>query len=41
MIERDGPVSIDRQAKLLEVSRSAVYYKPVPISAEDLALGAA
>lgn len=41
MIERDGPVPITRQADLLGLSRSAVYYKPVPVSAKTLALMAA
>jgi putative transposase len=41
VIERDGPVPITRQADLLGLSRSAVYYKPVPLSAEELALMAA
>ena len=41
MIERDGPVPITRQAELLGLSRSAVYYKPVRLSAEELALMAA
>lgn len=41
MIERDGPVPITRQAELLGLSRSAVYYKPVRLSARDLGLMAA
>jgi putative transposase len=41
VIERDGPVPITRQADLLGLSRSAVYYKPVPVSAKTLALMAA
>jgi len=38
MIDREHQLPVSRQAELLELSRSAVYYKPVPISDEDLAL---
>lgn len=38
MIERDHELSVTRQAKVLRISRSTVYSKPRPISAEDLAL---
>ena len=38
MIDRDHPLSVTRQAKLLEISRGAVYYRPRPPSQEDLAL---
>ena len=38
MICRDRPVSITQQARLLGMSRSAVYYLPRPPSAADLAL---
>jgi putative transposase len=36
MIDRGHDLPIARQAKVLNVSRSAVYYKPQPVSAEDL-----
>lgn len=36
MIDRSHDLSIARQAKALRVSRGAVYYKPRPVSAEDL-----
>jgi len=36
MIDRAHGLSISRQAKVLEVSRGCVYYKPRPVSAEDL-----
>lgn len=38
LIEPGHPVSIRRQAELLEVSRSSLYYKPVGESAENLHL---
>jgi putative transposase len=38
MIDRTHEVSITRQAQLLGISRSSVYYHPVPISDRDLAL---
>ena len=38
MIDRTHELSITRQAKLLDISRSAVYYQPRPISAADLTL---
>jgi putative transposase len=38
MIDRDHALSIARQTKALGVARSSVYYKPRPVSAEDLAL---
>lgn len=36
MIDRDHDLPIARQAKSLNISRSAVYYKPRPVSAGDL-----
>jgi putative transposase len=36
MIDRNHDLPIARQAKALNISRSAVYYKPRPVSAEDL-----
>jgi putative transposase len=41
MIDRSHPVPITRQARLLDLSRSSVYYEPVGQSADDLALMAA
>ena len=38
MIDRDHPLSLVRQAKLLHISRGSVYYQPRPISETDLAL---
>jgi putative transposase len=38
MIDRMHALPVNRQAELLELSRSAVYYRPVPISDDDLAL---
>jgi len=36
MIDRNHDLSIARQAKALNISRAAVYYKPRPVSVEDL-----
>jgi putative transposase len=38
MIDREHQLSVTRQAKLLDLSRSAVYYQATPISDRDLAL---
>ncbi|MDE2220148.1 MAG: IS3 family transposase [Gammaproteobacteria bacterium] len=38
MIEHGAQVSVTRQAELLDLSRSSVYYTPRPISERDLAL---
>jgi putative transposase len=38
MIDREHPLSVVRQAKLLEISRGAVYYRPRPTNQKDLAL---
>ena len=38
MIDKSHDLSITRQAKALNISRGAVYYKPRPVSAEDLAI---
>jgi len=38
MINRKHELPVRRQAQLLELSKSAVYYRPVPVSDEDLAL---
>ena len=38
MIERDAALTVTRQAQLLELSRSSVYYLPRPLSERDLLL---
>jgi putative transposase len=38
MIDREHPLSVVRQARLLEISRGAVYYQPRPTNEVDLAL---
>ncbi len=38
MINRQHDLSITRQAKVLNISRGSVYYKPRPVSAADLAI---
>jgi putative transposase len=38
MIDRTHDLPISRQAKVLNISRGSVYYKPRPVSSEDLAL---
>ena len=38
MIERGAEVPVKRQAQLLQLSRSSVYYEPRPISQRDLTL---
>jgi len=38
MIDRDHPLPLSSQAELLAISRSGLYYKPVPISDADLEL---
>ena len=38
MIDRIHDLSVARQAKVLNISRGCVYYKPRAVSAEDLAL---
>jgi putative transposase len=38
MIDRNHRLSLTRQAKVLEISRSSVYYRPRPVSVADLAL---
>jgi len=38
MIDRDHDLSLVRQAQVLNISRGAVYYKPRPVSPEDLAV---
>lgn len=38
MIDRSHDLPIARQAKVLNISRGSVYYKPRPVSAEDLSI---
>ena len=38
MIDRSHDLSVVRQARILNISRGSVYYKPKPVSAADLAL---
>jgi putative transposase len=38
MIDRKHKLSLTQQAELLGISRGSVYYEPVPVSAEDLAV---
>jgi len=38
MIDADHELPLGRQAQLLDLSRSSIYYRPQPTSAEDLAL---
>ena len=38
MINRDHDLPLTRQAQVLRLSRSSLYYQPQPVSAEDLAI---
>ena len=38
MIDREHELSVTRQALVLDISRSSVYYLPCPTSPDDLAL---
>jgi len=38
MISREEKLSVARQARLLSISRSSLYYRPRPLSADDLRL---
>jgi len=38
MIDREHPLSVAHQARLLQISRGSVYYQPRPTSESDLAL---
>ena len=38
MIDREHDLPLTKQATLLGISRGSVYYEPMPVSAEDLAL---
>ena len=36
MVDRDAPLPVTRQCRLLQVTRSTVYYEPVPVSDDTL-----
>jgi putative transposase len=38
MIDKTAELPITQQCRLLDVSRSGVYYRPVPISPQELEL---
>jgi putative transposase len=38
MIESGAELPVTRQCKILQLSRSSVYYQPVPISPKELEL---
>jgi putative transposase len=38
MIDRGHDLPLVRQAELLNISRSTLYYQPVPVSAADLVI---
>src|SRR6516225_788420 len=38
MIDRNHELALTKQAALLGISRGSIYYEPLPVSAEDLAL---
>jgi putative transposase len=38
MIDREDKLPVTRQCKILDLSRSGIYYKLVPLSEEDMAL---
>jgi hypothetical protein len=38
MIDREDSLPVTRQCEILELSRSGIYYTPVPISARDMEL---
>ncbi len=38
MIDRGGSLLVSRQCRLLDVARSTAYYRPTPVSPEDLRL---
>lgn len=41
MIVTDHPLPVTKRAKLLDLARSTVYYRPLPMSSTELALMAA
>ena len=38
MIEKGAELPVKRQCEILQLSRSSVYYRPVPISPKELGL---
>ena len=38
MISREDALPLTRQSQILDLSRSGLYYRPVPISQKDLDL---
>jgi putative transposase len=38
MIDRTDELPVKRQCGILELSRSGIYYTPIPISAKDMEL---
>ena len=38
MIDKEDELSVTRQCEILELSRSGIYYMPVPVSAKDMEL---
>ena len=38
MIDKEDELSVTRQREILELSRSGIYYMPVPVNEEDMAL---
>ena len=38
MIDREDPLPVTRQCEILDLSRSSIYYKPVPLSEQDMEL---
>jgi putative transposase len=38
MIDKEDELSVTRQCEILDLSRSGIYYMPVPLSARDMEL---
>ena len=38
MIDRENELPMTKQCKILDISRSSLYYKPVPVSIRDMEL---
>jgi putative transposase len=38
MIDKENELSVARQCEILDLSRSGIYYTPVPLSARDMEL---
>ena len=38
MIDKEDKLPLTRQCQLLDLSRSGIYYNPVPVSAKDMEL---